>query len=222
MDSKENKLSSPQGVVENHHSSAEVKHRIVEVASKLFAEKSYEGASVRDIASHCGVNVAMISYYFGSKEGLYLECIATFAKGRFEVIQKILMPAENKEEFKVRLKLFFETMMALYASDKHLLRIIIRESQAERGEAFHQKVMTHMHPVFLLVQNYYETAIKNGVLKKDTHAQLLATMTMAVMSHPCIMEKAVVATCGQNVESHEYQSQYIHQICETFFFGVLA
>ena len=200
----------------------DVKQRIVDIASRLFAEKSFEGASVREIAAKCGVNIAMISYYFGGKEGLYLECIATFAKGRSEAIQKILIPVKNQEEFKVRLKLFFETMMSLYASDKHLVRIIIRESQADRGEAFHQKVMTHMHPVFMKVQNYYESAIENGVLKKDTNALLLATMTMAVMSHPCMMEKAIVATCGQNIESSEYQAQYVKQICETFFFGVLA
>ncbi len=199
----------------------DIKQKIVDSATVLFAEKSYEGASVRDIASHCGVNIAMISYYFGGKEGLYLECIANFARGRGEIIQKILTPVQNAEEFKMRLKLFFESMMSLYACDKHLLRIIMREAQTERGEEFHKKVMTHMHPVFLQVQNYYEIAIENKVLKKGTHAQYLATMTMAVMSHPCMMEKAMVASCGISIENSEFQADYIKQICDTFFSGVL-
>lgn len=41
---------------------------ILEVAEKLIAQKGFEGTSVRDISSHAGINVAMISYYFGSKE----------------------------------------------------------------------------------------------------------------------------------------------------------
>lgn len=43
---------------------------ILEVAERLFAGRGYEGTSVRDIAQEAGVNVAMISYYFGSKEKL--------------------------------------------------------------------------------------------------------------------------------------------------------
>ncbi|RYY41831.1 MAG: TetR/AcrR family transcriptional regulator [Chitinophagaceae bacterium] len=44
--------------------------QIIRTAEALFAQKGYEGASVRDIAEAAGVNSAMISYYFGSKEGL--------------------------------------------------------------------------------------------------------------------------------------------------------
>jgi len=44
--------------------------QIMEAAEKLFADKGFEGTSVRDIAEGAGVNLAMISYYFGSKEKL--------------------------------------------------------------------------------------------------------------------------------------------------------
>ena len=43
---------------------------ILLVAEKLFAEKGFDGTSVRDIAKIATINVAMISYYFGSKEKL--------------------------------------------------------------------------------------------------------------------------------------------------------
>lgn len=44
--------------------------QIIETAEILFAERGFDGTSVRDIADEAGVNVAMISYYFGSKEKL--------------------------------------------------------------------------------------------------------------------------------------------------------
>lgn len=44
--------------------------QIIDTAEKLFAGKGYHGTSVRDIAEEAGVNIAMISYYFGSKEKL--------------------------------------------------------------------------------------------------------------------------------------------------------
>lgn len=43
---------------------------ILVVTEQLIAEKGYSATSVRDIAQQAGVNVAMISYYFGSKEKL--------------------------------------------------------------------------------------------------------------------------------------------------------
>ena len=41
---------------------------ILQVAEKLFAEEGFDGTSIRDIAKKANVNIAMISYYFGSKE----------------------------------------------------------------------------------------------------------------------------------------------------------
>ncbi|WP_417428380.1 TetR/AcrR family transcriptional regulator [Halpernia sp.] len=41
---------------------------ILDVAEELIAKKGFEGTSVRDISSKAQINVAMISYYFGSKE----------------------------------------------------------------------------------------------------------------------------------------------------------
>ncbi len=41
---------------------------ILQVAEKLFAQEGFDGTSIRDIAKEANVNIAMISYYFGSKE----------------------------------------------------------------------------------------------------------------------------------------------------------
>lgn len=47
---------------------------ILQVAEQLFAEEGFDGTSIRDIAKKANINIAMISYYFGSKEKL-LEAI---------------------------------------------------------------------------------------------------------------------------------------------------
>ena len=60
------------------------KETIIQSALKLFSTKGFEGTSVREIASDAGVNVAMINYYFTSKENLFksvVEYRALFLKG---------------------------------------------------------------------------------------------------------------------------------------------
>ena len=44
------------------------KEHIINHAVELFAEKGFEGTSIRDLAARAEVNVAMVNYYFGSKE----------------------------------------------------------------------------------------------------------------------------------------------------------
>ncbi|MDP9042035.1 MAG: TetR family transcriptional regulator [Bacteroidota bacterium] len=47
--------------------------QLLDTAEGLFSRKGFDGTSVRDIAEAAGINTAMISYYFGSKEKLMEE-----------------------------------------------------------------------------------------------------------------------------------------------------
>ena len=67
------------------------REHILVVAEELFGEKGFDGTSVRDIAQAAGVNLAMISYYFGSKEKLLeslVELRASYAYGILEELNK--------------------------------------------------------------------------------------------------------------------------------------
>ena len=58
--------------------------QIMEMAEILFAEKGFNGTSVRDIAEKANVNLAMISYYFGSKDKL-LEALFAYRGETFKI-----------------------------------------------------------------------------------------------------------------------------------------
>jgi len=50
---------------------AKTRERILRAAERLFAEHGYDGVSVRRIAAAAGVQLALLTYYFHSKLGLY-------------------------------------------------------------------------------------------------------------------------------------------------------
>jgi AcrR family transcriptional regulator len=50
---------------------APARQRILDAAQRVFADFGYDGASMRQIADAAGVPVALVSYHFGSKDGLY-------------------------------------------------------------------------------------------------------------------------------------------------------
>lgn len=62
----------------------DTKVRIAEAARGLFLEHGYRGTTVRAVAAAAGVDSALISYHFGSKQGLFgqslnLLCVETTA-----------------------------------------------------------------------------------------------------------------------------------------------
>ena len=52
------------------------RERILKAAERLFAERGYDGTSVRAIVARARVNQAAINYHFAGKEGLYREICA--------------------------------------------------------------------------------------------------------------------------------------------------
>lgn len=53
---------------------------ILVAATQLFAREGYNATSVRAIAQAAGANLALVNYYFGSKEGLYLAVLRELAR----------------------------------------------------------------------------------------------------------------------------------------------
>lgn len=60
--------------------------KIVASATELFARKGFAAVSVKELADAAGVNIALISYYFGGKENLY----TTVLERQFAVIADVL------------------------------------------------------------------------------------------------------------------------------------
>jgi AcrR family transcriptional regulator len=53
----------------------QARESILDAARAQFAQHGYGGATLRAIATEAGVDVALVSYYFGSKSGLFVESL---------------------------------------------------------------------------------------------------------------------------------------------------
>lgn len=73
---------------------AKTRERILRAAERLFAEHGYDGVSVRRIAASAGVQIALLSYYFHSKLGLYRAVfqrrIEPISERRLEILHLLL------------------------------------------------------------------------------------------------------------------------------------
>ena len=58
--------------------------RIMKAAERLFAERGYDGTSIRAIVAKARVNQAAINYHFEGKDGLYREVLRAAFRGMTE------------------------------------------------------------------------------------------------------------------------------------------
>jgi AcrR family transcriptional regulator len=83
--------------------------RLLEVARALFAERGYEGTSVRDIAEAADANLAAVGYHFGSKEGLYQQVLKSQVEPLAERIEGVCgTPAAPLDKMEAIVRAVFE------------------------------------------------------------------------------------------------------------------
>jgi Transcriptional regulator len=116
--------------------------KIIDTAVPLFAMKGYAGVSVRELAKAAGVNVALISYYFGGKEKLYSYILST----QFEIVESTVDSIQKKDLApKDKIHYLLKNLIMLHNKYPYLIRLAI-------GEIVNPSA-------------YYDDIIKNGVTK---------------------------------------------------------
>ena len=70
------------------------RERIADAAGEIFAERGFDGTTVRDICQRAGANIAAVNYYFGDKQRLYLEALALYT-GDLDALEAALRDASS-------------------------------------------------------------------------------------------------------------------------------
>jgi len=76
----------------------DVRERLIEVATGLFARKGYATATTREIVAAAGFTKPVLYYYFRSKEGIYLELMQRVFKRFEEVVEGSINASGSAEE----------------------------------------------------------------------------------------------------------------------------
>jgi len=97
------------------------RQRLLDTATKLFAEKGYAGTSVREIVDRAGVSKPVLYYYFKSKEGLYYAILEWAADVQQTILNEILATSGTVLE---RFIDFYRRVSEGVAQYQHLYKMI--------------------------------------------------------------------------------------------------
>ena len=153
----------------------------MQAAEELFAEKGFDGTSVRDIAETAGVNLAMINYYFGSKEKLMVAMFVwrtSFFKLQVETMLK------NKElDPMAKLDALVDQYIMRLMSHQCFHRILMREQMVQGNEGIMEQIREMKRTNLALVGQLISEGQKKGVFRKHIDTSLIMATLVGTVGH---------------------------------------
>ena len=155
--------------------------QIMESAEKLFAEKGFAGTSVRDIADEAGVNLAMISYYFGSKEKL-LEAIFRY-RGEYIKLQLESMIQNTTMSSLEKMTMLMDNYINRIMQQQCFHKIMAREQMMDVGGTTSKLIRQLKKTNQDLVSQIITEGQKKGEFKKNIDVPLMMATLIGTTSH---------------------------------------
>ncbi len=154
--------------------------KIKDAAKKIFIEKGFGSATTRDIAEYADTNIALVNYYFRSKEKLFQEIFRECFAETFVPIARILnddLPLEAK------IYKFVDHMTELLKRDPMLPMFVFSETRSENSKLC--DVLTEMHAQdsgnFNRFQRQLEDEAAKGNIRKTNFDQVeISLMAMVI------------------------------------------
>lgn len=114
------------------------KERILDAARNEFSTNGYQGTSLRSIAAHAGVDVALIAHYFGGKESLFIATMELPLDAQKEILNALMAPGTTQAEALTR------AYLGLWEDPRTRAQIQVVTRSALGNEAAMQRLRTMM------------------------------------------------------------------------------
>ncbi|QEE51211.1 TetR/AcrR family transcriptional regulator [Flavobacterium alkalisoli] len=153
---------------------------ILKAAEILFASEGFDGTSIRSIAKAAKVNIAMISYYFGSKEKM-LEALIIYRTSDMRMQLDIISKEDLTPSEKV------DRLIDLYISrinkNKCMYQILHFELSTKKRimdmKAFTDVKRQNMEAFTKIINEGQE----QGIFRKDVNINLIPPTIMGTLVH---------------------------------------
>ncbi|CAM3592992.1 TetR/AcrR family transcriptional regulator [Parendozoicomonas haliclonae] len=157
-----------------------------EAARTLLQQKSYRSITIRELAEQAGMQSAMVSYYFGSKEGLFIDLLEQSGERRqqflMELSRKVLSTPERA------IPLLVDNVVDLLASEPWVVKLFqdeILTQESSLREHFMQAIPNRLKTY---LQTLLHQLISLGILRSDLKIEFLVTTLMSNLLYPFVAE----------------------------------
>ncbi|TCP32048.1 TetR family transcriptional regulator [Scopulibacillus darangshiensis] len=160
----------------------QTKEEVITSAVKLFNMNGYSGTSIRAIAKEAGVNIALVSYYFGGKSGLLEHLMSTFLEGYIQTLEEAFQETDlEKEKISGRLMKIADRLIAYQQDCFYLSRFVHREMTLDTVLVRELMATYLMKEKYLLEKIFLEAAKRRQIRKIPVDLLVMQYRDMIIM-----------------------------------------
>jgi len=160
------------------------KVHIMGVAVELFSKNGFEGTSMRDLANAAGVNIAMINYYFGTKEKLF-EAIVEGGSVLFRDMMEELSKDKKLSAIQ-KMDKIIEFHINKFLSTRHFNKVLQSEvllnKRPELNQSIGELFKKNSEHILGIIEEGYKTGEFKKVDAKLTVSTIFGTVHHAFLS----------------------------------------
>jgi len=146
---------------------ASTEEKIKEAARKVFTQKGYAATRTRDIAEESGLNLALINYYFRSKENLFdiimLENIQLFMHSIADILN------DHDTTLKEKISVLIGHYIDMLIRNPQMPIFILNEINTNPGKLVEKIGINVKHDDLFIVKQWKEVAKLQGLKINPIH-----------------------------------------------------
>ena len=140
----------------------DVRTRILNEATRLFAAQGVDGTALQEIADAVGVRKPSLLYHFPSKEALHVSVLEHLLSRWSEIVPRLLHAAAREDRFDAIL----DATIAFFTADADRARLLLREA-LDRPAEMRELLVAHVRPWLGLIADSIRKAQAAGAMRQD-------------------------------------------------------
>jgi AcrR family transcriptional regulator len=196
----------------------DARRALIEAAQAILAVKPAGKLTVREVASRAGCDVAMVNYYFGSKEGLLTAALDDALEEMNRVLASVTTSEGTLAEKMANL--VREPILAM-GERRHLPRLIIGQVLLERGKRADRYIASMGVSYLESVETLVEEGIRSGTFRK-VDARSLVYSFSAIPAFFFLMAPVLERVLGEEAVSAQAVETFAEAVADLVMYGLVA
>ncbi len=161
--------------------------KIFDAATELFLEKGVDRTSVREIAARADINLALMNYYFRSKENLFDAIFSQLVKTNTKKLIKIL---DSDLQLEDKIRQYVVVYIDMLSENPLLVSFVMSILHRSRDRITEMKAVSSLYSTDIFSNQIIEEG-KNGRIRRTDPTQLYVDM-LSLIAFPFAIKALVM------------------------------
>lgn len=205
--------SSGPGRPRGEKRSPAVREALLQAARNYFSSRGFQQASLRAIAAEARVNQAMVHYYFGNKQGLYIAMLSETVAPLIDELESLNAQGAGRDALLAFLDRYAQTLL----KEPWLPNLVVREVMFQEGEVRDDFIARFASRASRSLRGLLERDLNSGELPPHIDPAFGALGVLSLVLFPFIAQPAVERTFNLTIDERFVEQLTRHTVA--LFFG---